>query len=116
MVINGDLDVYLISATSGLVWLDNHKQIKNIFTVEFNKPFIKGNVRLLSVGFNGAFIHKGASPLQRQKAIDCLDKVTNQPGWTDELQKMGAGPVQLIGKEKEDALKLYVETLRKFNK
>lgn len=116
MVINGDLDVYLISATSGLVWLDNHKQIKNIFTVEFNKPFIKGNVRLLSIGFNGAFIHKGASPLQRQKAIDCLDKVTNQPGWTDELQKMGAGPVQLIGKEKEDALKLYVETLRKFNK
>jgi len=116
MVINGDLDVYLISATSGLVWLDNHKQIKNIFTVEFNKPFIKGNVRLLSVGFNGAFIHKGASPLQRQKAIDCLDKVTNQPGWTDDLQKMGAGPVQLIGKDKEDALKLYVETLRKFNK
>lgn len=115
MVMNGDLDVYLISATSGLVWLENHKQISNIFTVEFNKPFVRGSVKLQSVGFNGAFIHKNASPAQRQKAIDCLDKVTNQPGFTEELRKMGAGPVQLVGKEKEAALKLYVDTLRKYN-
>lgn len=114
MIISGDLDMYLISATSGLVWLENHKQINNLFTVEFNKPFVRGNVRLQSVGFNGAFIHKNATPAQRQKAIDCLDNATNQAGWTDELKKMGAGPVQLVGKEKETALKLYVETLRKF--
>lgn len=115
MIISGDLDVYLISATSGLVWLENHKQIINVFTVEFNKPFVRGNVRLQSVGFNGAFIHKNATPAQRQKAIDCLDIVTNQSGWTDELKKMGAGPVQLVGKEKETAMKLYVDTLRKYN-
>ena len=115
MIISGDLDMYLISATSGLTWLENYKQISNLFTVEFNKPFVRGNVRLQSVGFNGAFIHKNATPAQRQKAIDCLDNVTNQHGWTDELKKMGAGPVQLVGKEKEAALKLYVETLRKFN-
>jgi len=115
MIMNGDLDLYLISATSGLVWLDNHKQITNLFTVEFNKPFIRGNIKLQSVGFNGAFIHKNANSTQRQKAIDCLDKVTSQPGWTDELRKMGAGPVQLVGKEKETALKLYVDTLRKYN-
>lgn len=115
MIISGDLDVYLISATSGLVWLENHKQIINVFTVEFNKPFVRGNVRLQSVGFNGAFIHKNATPAQRQKAIDCLDIVTNQSGWTDELKKMGAGPVQLVGKEKETAMKLYIDTLRKYN-
>lgn len=115
MIISGDLDVYLISATSGLVWLENHKQIINVFTVEFNKPFVRGNVRLQSVGFNGVFIHKNATPAQRQKAIDCLDIVTTQSGWTDELKKMGAGPVQLVGKEKETAMKLYVDTLRKYN-
>lgn len=115
MVISGDLDIYLISATSGLVWLENYKQIKDLFTVEFNKPFVRGNVKLQSVGFNGAFIHKSASAVQRQKAIDCLDKVTSQPGWTDELKKMGAGPVQITGKDKEAALKLYVDTLRKYN-
>lgn len=116
MIVNGDLDIYLISATSGLVWLDNYKQISNIFTVEFNKPFIKDNVKLQSVGFNGAFIHKNASVEQRQRAIECLDKVTANPGWTDDLRKMGAGPVQLIGKEKEASLKLYIDTLRKFYK
>jgi len=115
MIISGDLDMYLISATSGLAWLDNHKQITNLFTVEFNKPFVRGNVKLQSVGFNGAFIHKNATASQRQKAIDCLNEVTKQPGWTDELKKMGAGPVQLVGKEKETALKLYVDTLRRFN-
>jgi tripartite-type tricarboxylate transporter receptor subunit TctC len=115
MIMSGDLDMYLISATSGLIWLENYKQITNLFTVEFNKPFIKDNVKLLSVGFNGAFIHKNATPAQRQKAIDCLDNVTKQEGWTDELKKMGAGPVQIVGKEKDAALKLYVDTLLKYS-
>lgn len=112
---NGDLDVYLISATTGLNWLNQFNNIKEIFKVEFNKPFVKGNIKLQSVGFNGAFIHKSATPEQRQKAINCLEDVLKQPGWTDALKEMGAGPVQLAGKEKDDAVKLYVETLRKFD-
>jgi tripartite-type tricarboxylate transporter receptor subunit TctC len=114
LVITGELDVYLISATSGLLWLDNHKQINRLFTVEFNKPYVNGKVTLRSVGFNGAFIHNNATPEQRKKAISCLDAATSQPGWTEELTKMGAGPVQLTGAEKDKALNQYVETLRKY--
>lgn len=114
MVKNKDLDIYLISATTGLNWLNQFNDIKNVFTVEFNKPFVRGKIRLQSVGFNGAFIHKNASPEQKQIAIECLEKALKNPEWTSELAKMGAGPVQISGKEKDDALKLYVETLRKF--
>jgi tripartite-type tricarboxylate transporter receptor subunit TctC len=114
LIMNGDLDVYFISATSGLNWLNQFKEIKELFRVEFNKPYVRGNVKLQSVSFNGAFIHKNATPEQKQKAISCLETAIKHSGWTEELKAMGAGPVQLQGKEKEEALELYVETMKKY--
>jgi tripartite-type tricarboxylate transporter receptor subunit TctC len=115
LLINGDLDVYITSAISGTTWIDQFKQIKPVMTVDFNKPFINGDLKVESVGFIGAFTHRNATPAQRQKAIECLEKAISQPGWTEELKSMNANPVMVSGKHKDTILQQYLTLLRKFD-
>lgn len=115
LIINGELDVYVMSAISGTAWLDQFKQLKNIMTIDFNKTFIKDEMKIESVGFIGAFTHKNATAVQKQKAIDCLEKAISQPGWTEELKTMNANPVMISGKEKDIVLQKYIDLLKKFD-
>jgi len=115
LIINGELDVYVMSAISGTAWLDQFKQLKNIMTIDFNKTFVKDDLKVESMGFIGAFIHKNATSSQRQKAIDCLEKAISQPGWTEELKTMNANPVMISGKEKDSVLQKYIDLLKKFD-
>lgn len=116
LIVNKDLDIYLVSATTGLNWLTQFSNIKNPFKVEFGKPTRIADLTLHSVGFNGAFIAKNIAPDLKLKVIDCLETVLKQPGWTTELTDMGAGPVQIGGVEKDKSLNLYVEFLRLYDK
>ena len=110
MLINGDLDVYPANIISALPWLDQYKgRLSNILTIEFNKPFVKGNVRVESLGFTGLLLHKNATATQRQNAINCLEKAMSQPGLAEELREWNANPVMIGGKEKDALLKRYID-------
>jgi len=114
MVMNGDLDVYLISATAGLKWIDDFK-VQNIFTVTYNKPFVKGKVELNYLGFNGIFVHKDATPEQKAHLMACVETATTPKDWQETLKKMGAEPIDLTGAEKDKAFAKFVQLLRKYN-
>lgn len=110
MLINGDLDAYIANIISAGPWLEQYKgRLSNILTIEFNKPFVKGNTRVESLGFTGLLIHKNATEVQRQNAIDCLEKSMSQPGFVAELKEWNSNPVMIGGKEKGALLKKYID-------
>lgn len=116
LVINGDLDVFLVSSTDGVKWMSQFPQIKNIFTVELTKPFVKNNVRLVSVGFNGAFLFKNASKEQKELAINCLEKAIQNKNWFEDMDAIGASPIIIGDKAKDDYVKQFVEMLKKYDR
>lgn len=114
LLINGDLDVYPANVISGMPWLEQYKgRLSNILTLEFNKPFVKGNVRVESLGFTGILLHKNATEAKRQQAINCLEKAMSQPGMTEELKEWNSNPVMIGGKEKDALLKKYIDLKNK---
>jgi tripartite-type tricarboxylate transporter receptor subunit TctC len=115
LLINGDLDAQVMSTVTGFTWMDNYKQFKSLMTIDFNKPYIKDGLRIESVGFLGAFIHKNATPAQRQQAINCLENAISQSGWKEDLKDANANPVFIDGKEKDSILQKYIGLLRKFD-
>jgi len=116
LVMNKDIDLYLISATSGLNWLKQFPVINKVFEVSMNTPHQSNGITLSSVGFNGAFILKTASPEQKAIAKRCLDKAISNEGWTRELEQMGAGPVEISGESKDKELQKYIEMSNKYRR
>ena len=112
MVKNGDLDLYLVSATAGTKWVPDFG-FSNVFTLFFNKPLTKSGVTLHAAGFNGAFVHRDATPEQRIKALDCISKAVDQPSWKETLINMGAQPIDLVGPEKDKAFANYLRLMKK---
>ena len=113
LLLNGDLDGYIGNIISAGAWVDQFKgQITNILTIEYNKPFVKGNARVESLGFTGLFVHKDAPEAKKQHAINCLEKALSQPGLAAELKEWNANPVLIGGKEKDALLKKYVDLKR----
>ena len=113
MVNNGDLDLYLVSATAGNRWVNDFK-FSNLFTMYFNKPLVRGNVKLISAGFNGIFVHRDATSEQKAKIADCIERGIAPKEWKETLRTMGAEPLDLTGKEMEDALALYISLMKKY--
>jgi len=109
LIMNKDLDIYLISATSGSIWLNQFTNLHKIFEVRMGKPYQSNGITLTSVGFNGAFILKTATEEQKLIAKRCLDKAISNKGWSQELENMGAGPVEISGDTKDKELKNYIE-------
>jgi hypothetical protein len=113
LLINGDLDGYIGNIISAGPWLEQYKgRITNILTIDFNKPFVKGNARVESLGFTGLFVHKDAPEAKKQHAINCLEKALSQPGLAAELKEWNANPVMIGGKEKDALLKRYIDLKR----
>jgi hypothetical protein len=109
MLINGDLDVYVANIISAGSWTEQFPQLKNVLTIEFNKPFVKGNIKVESLGFTGLLLHKNASEANRQHAINCVEKALSHPGLVEELKAWNSNPVLIGGKEKDLITKRFIE-------
>jgi|694.fasta_scaffold03268_14 tripartite-type tricarboxylate transporter receptor subunit TctC len=116
LIMNKDIDLYLISATSGLNWLKQFQSVNKTFEVRMDKPYQSNGITLTSVGFNGAFILKTASAEQKEIARRCLDKAISNVGWTRDLEQMGAGPVQIAGEAKDKELQKYIEMSTRYRR
>ena len=116
LVMNKDIDLYLISATSALNWLRQFPVMNKTFEVSMSTPYQSNGITLTSVGFNGAFILKTASPEQKAIARHCLDKAISNEAWTRELEQMGAGPVEISGQAKDKELQKYIEMSNKYSR
>jgi len=113
MVMNGDLDLYLISNTVGKNWIQDFK-FDNLFTLAYNKPITHNGIELNYLGFNGIFVHKETSPEQKARIMKCVAEATASPAWADTLKTLGAEPIDLVGQEKDRAFQKFVNLMRKY--
>jgi len=109
LLLSGDLDVYVANVISAGPWLDQHKELKNVLTLEYDKPFVKDKIKIESLGFTALLIHKNATETQRQNVVGCIEKALKEPGLTEELKAWNANPVMLGGKEKDILIKRYID-------
>jgi len=114
MVMNGDLDLYLISATAGNNWVRDFK-MDTFFAIDYNKPLIRNDLELNYLGFNGIFVHKDATPEQKAHIMSCIEKATAHPEWAASLKNLGAVPIDLKGAEKDNAYAKFLALLKKYN-
>jgi len=113
MLMNGDLDLYLISNTVGKNWIQDFK-FDNLFTLAYNKPVTHSGIELNYLGFNGIFVHKEATPEQKSRITKCVAEATSNPAWAETLKTMGAEPIDLVGPEKDRAFQKFVNLMRKY--
>lgn len=113
MISNGDLDIYLVSKTSGLKFLNDFPSFKNLAEFKFGKPTKVNSLTIESQGFNGLFIHKDASDKQRNFIKQCVDKSLQDPAWSNTLIDLGVDPLDMVGKNKDYALTKYIANLKK---
>jgi tripartite-type tricarboxylate transporter receptor subunit TctC len=113
LIMNKDLDLYLVSATSGKKFVADFN-FENMFTLQFNKPYVRGKVELLSIGFNGAFINRDVTPEQREALMACIERSVSPKEWKEGLKALGGEPADLSGAEKDKALATYIRLLKKY--
>lgn len=113
MISNGDLDIYLVSKTSGLKFLNDFKSFKNLAEFKFGQPTKVNGMVIESQGFNGLFIHKDATKKQREFIANCVDKSLKDPVWKNTLTELGVDPLDMQNKIKDNALSKYVESLKR---
>lgn len=114
ILLNGDLDVYLISKTAGQQFVQNFG-LKNLQEFKYGESVKFGSVEVESQGFNGLFFHKDATEVQRKAIKQCVDDSLADPRWKSELIESGADPVDYTGDKKDTLLKKYLNKMTEFN-
>jgi hypothetical protein len=107
------LDLYLVSATRGNAWVKDFN-LNNLFTMKFNKPYVHKNVKLISLGFNGIFVHKNATPEMKAQVAACINEAVTPAAWQDTLRELGAEPLDLQGPEMTKAFDAYLALMGKY--
>lgn len=111
-LISGDIDAYVISSPIGNNWLSQFPSLNLVSDIPFNKPYMSEGVVLESLNFFGVFVHKDATPEQKQHALNCIQKSISQPGYVEEFSRIGIKPKEFNGKEKDNILNRYITSLR----
>jgi tripartite-type tricarboxylate transporter receptor subunit TctC len=113
LIVNKDLDVYLVSSTNGFNWT-NHFNFDTIFIISLGENFKRGSVSLTSVAFNGIFVHKDASPEQKKNIIKCVEDAVTTKVYQDTLLSLKVTPLNIDGKEKDRLFNQYVNFMKKY--
>jgi tripartite-type tricarboxylate transporter receptor subunit TctC len=113
MIVNKDLDVYLVSATNGVRWAKDHN-LETIFTIALGEKFKRGNISLTSVAFNGIFVHKDATPEQKAHVMACVDRAVKSDVWINTLKDVNVTPLNIDGAEKDRLFNQYVGFMKKY--
>lgn len=114
LLINGDLDMYLVSKPAGIQFIAGFDSIKSIAEFKFGNPTKVNNLLIESQGFNALFIHKDATQTQRDFIEQCVTKSITDPVWSQTLIEKGADPLNISDNEKDQALKKYIDSLKKY--
>jgi hypothetical protein len=86
LLINGDIDAYVVSSTVGIRWSQQFSSIKILDIVEFNKPNNKHGVTLSHLNFNGIWVHSTATEEQRAIITKCIQTATSNPDYREDLK------------------------------
>jgi tripartite-type tricarboxylate transporter receptor subunit TctC len=113
LIINKDLDVYLVSATNGVNWAKDFK-LDTIFTIALGEKFKRGKVELTNVAFNGIFVHRDATPEQKVAVVQCINAAVTKDVWKDTLTSLNVQPLNIDGPEMKRIFDQYVGFMRKF--
>lgn len=111
-VINGDIDAYVISSPIGNEWLKQFPKLRMLADVPFGKPFRAGGVTLESLNFFGVFVHKDATPEQKQHALNCINRSISQPGYSEEFARIGIKTRDFTDRERDQLLEGYIRGMR----
>jgi len=111
-LINGDIDAYVISSPIGNSWLKQFPSLKLVADIPFSSPYKADGIVLESINFFGVFVHKDATPEQKQHVISCIQNSISQPGYNEEFSHIGIKPREFNGKDKDTILNRYVNSLR----
>jgi tripartite-type tricarboxylate transporter receptor subunit TctC len=114
MIMNGDLDLYLVSKPAGLKFLTDFESLTNLIEFKFGTPTKINGVLIKSQGFNGLFIHKNATKEQREFIDQCVNKSLKDPVWAETLLNQGVDPLDITGENKDAALNEYIDNLKKY--
>lgn len=113
MIVNKDLDVYLVSSTNGVNWSRDHN-LKQIFNIALGEKFTKNGVSLTSVAFNGIFVHKDATQEQKNHVIKCVEDAVTSDVWISTLKSVNVTPLNLGGSEKDRLFNQYIQFMKKY--
>lgn len=114
LIVNGDLDLYLVSKPAGIRFLQGFDTIKTIVEFKFGVPTVINDLIIESQGFNALFIHKDATENQRKFIEQCVAISIKDPIWAESLIAQGVDPLDVSGDEKDGALKKYIDSLTKY--
>jgi ABC-type amino acid transport substrate-binding protein len=112
-VINGDIDAYVISSPIGNEWLKQFPKLKLLADIPYGKPFRSNGVTLESLNFFGVFVHKEATPEQKQNALNCINRSISQPTYSEEFARIGIRTRDFNDKEKDQLLDRYIQGMRR---
>ena len=115
LLMNKEIDLNIMNSSNGLQWINDFK-FKSLFDIPLGKQtIVKNGVTLDNYSIWIAFIHKDASPDQKQVLKSCLNKVTSSPIWKEELLKTVSAPVTLsTGTTPDTVINNYVNALVKY--
>ena len=115
LLMNKDIHLNIMNSSNGEQWINDFK-FKPLFEIPLGKQtIVKNGVTLDNYSIWVAFIHKDASPEQKQVLKSCLNKVTSSPVWKQELLKTASAPVSLPqGTTPDTVIKNYANALTKY--
>lgn len=113
LIVNKDLDVYLVSSTNGFNWA-SHYNFNIIFTIALGENFRRGGVTLTSVAFNGIFVHKDATAEQKNNVLQCVEDAVTSKIYQETLTNLKVIPLNIGGKEKDRLLNQYITFMKKY--
>jgi tripartite-type tricarboxylate transporter receptor subunit TctC len=115
LLMNKDIHLNIMNSSNGEQWINDFK-FKSLFEIPLGKQtIVKNGVTLDNYSVWIAFIHKDASPEQKQVLKSCLNKVTSSPVWKQELLKTASAPMSLsAGSTPDTVIKNYVNALVKY--
>lgn len=111
-LINKEIDAYVVSGPLGRQWLNQYPTLKVLAEISYNRPFKLGDITLENLNFVGIFVNKDATPEQKQQAVDCVNRASSKPEYFQEFSRIGITATTIVGREKDQALKRYIEILR----
>jgi tripartite-type tricarboxylate transporter receptor subunit TctC len=115
LLMNKDIHLNIMNSSNGVQWINDFK-FKPLFEIPLGKQtIVKNGVTLDNYSIWVAFVHKDASPEQKQVLKSCLNKVTSSPIWKQELLKTASAPVTLPpGTTPDTVIKNYANALTKY--
>lgn len=98
---NGDLDVYIHTEPTIDVMVTNFG-FKKMVVVAPDVPTDFNGIKTRSLHFSSIWVHKDATPAQKQNALNCLDKLANNSAYIEEIAKTGSTSRLTIPAEERD--------------